>query len=101
MKKMKEVGLNNYCCARIHETYKRMYCFHCSMLKQWIKRKKRGTTKEESKPRWEADYELVENEGLFQEYLEMSEFQGYRDRQKIILKIGRQTDRRTDTQTVR
>ncbi|KAL9970223.1 hypothetical protein ACROYT_G022561 [Oculina patagonica] len=41
------------------------------MLKQWIKRKKRGTTKEESKPRWEADYELVENEGLFQEYLEM------------------------------
>ena len=44
----------------------------CSMLKQWIKRKKRGTTKEENKPRWEADYELVENEGLFQEYLEMS-----------------------------
>lgn len=43
------------------------------MLKQWIKRKKRGTKKEENKPRWEADYELVENEGLFQEYLEMSE----------------------------
>ncbi|KAK2550527.1 Anoctamin-7 [Acropora cervicornis] len=41
------------------------------MLKQWIKRKKRGTKKEENKPRWEADYELVENEGLFQEYLEM------------------------------
>ena len=44
------------------------------MLKQWIKRKKRGTKKEENKPRWEADYELVENEGLFQEYLEMSEW---------------------------
>ena len=44
------------------------------MLKQWVKRKKRGTTKEEDKPRWEADYELVENEGLFQEYLEMSEY---------------------------
>ena len=43
------------------------------MLKQWVKRKKRGTKKEENKPRWEADYELVENEGLFQEYLEMSE----------------------------
>lgn len=50
-----------------------VFVFHCRMLKQWIKRKKRGTKKEESKPRWEADYELVENEGLFQEYLEMSE----------------------------
>ena len=44
------------------------------MLKQWVKRKKRGTKKEENKPRWEADYELVENEGLFQEYLEMSQY---------------------------
>lgn len=44
------------------------------MLKQWVKRKKRGTKKKENKPRWEADYELVENEGLFQEYLEMSEY---------------------------
>lgn len=48
-------------------------CLYYRMLKQWIKRKKRGTKKEENKPRWEADYELVENEGLFQEYLEMSE----------------------------
>ena len=48
--------------------------FLCRMLKQWVKRKKRGTKKEENKPRWEADYELVENEGLFQEYLEMSEY---------------------------
>lgn len=50
------------------------YSFLCRMLKQWVKRKKRGTKKEENKPRWEADYELVENEGLFQEYLEMSEY---------------------------
>jgi len=57
----------------IREPYEKVDCFHCRMLKQWIKRKKRGTTKEENKPRWEADYELVENEGLFQEYLEMSE----------------------------
>ena len=45
------------------------------MLKQWLKRKKRGTKKKVPKPRWEADYELVENEGLFQEYLEMGEFE--------------------------
>ena len=57
------------------------------MLKQWIKRKKRGTKKEESKPRWEADYELVENEGLFQEYLEMSESREYINRQKEICKL--------------
>ena len=89
--KMKEGGLLNNCCAHIHETYKKMDCFYCSMLKQWIKRKKRGTTKEESKPRWEADYELVENEGLFQEYLEMSEFQGHIDRQKKSIQIGSRT----------
>ncbi|XP_031568344.1 anoctamin-7-like isoform X3 [Actinia tenebrosa] len=41
------------------------------MIKGYLKRKKRGTTKGEIKPRWELDYELVENEGLFQEYLEM------------------------------
>lgn len=61
--------------TRIRGTFKNVDCFCCSMLKQWIKRKKRGTKKEESKPRWEADYELVENEGLFQEYLEMSKCQ--------------------------
>lgn len=65
----------------IRKPYNEVDCFHCSMLKQWIKRKKRGTTKEESKPRWEADYELVENEGLFQEYLEMSESREYINRQ--------------------
>ena len=49
--------------------------FGCNfrMMKQWAKRRKRGTSKTEIKPRWEQDYELVENEGLFQEYLEMSE----------------------------
>ncbi|KAK3715468.1 hypothetical protein QZH41_006502 [Actinostola sp. cb2023] len=41
------------------------------MIKAYMKRRKRGTTKGEIKPRWEQDYELVENEGLFQEYLEM------------------------------
>lgn len=41
------------------------------MIKSYMKRRKRGTTKGEIKPRWELDYELVENEGLFQEYLEM------------------------------
>lgn len=43
----------------------------CRMIKSYMKRRKRGTTKGEIKPRWELDYELVENEGLFQEYLEM------------------------------
>ena len=45
---------------------------YCRLVKQWVKRKKRGVKKDGPKPRWEEDYELVENEGLFQEYLEMS-----------------------------
>lgn len=37
-----------------------------------------GTSqKDEDKARWEEDYELIENEGLFDEYLEMSEFLQY------------------------
>lgn len=35
--------------------------------------------KDKSKP-WEADYQLVENAGLFQEYLEMGLFHENRDR---------------------
>ena len=41
------------------------------MVKQWIARKKRGKRGDEVKPRWEQDYELIPNEGLFGEYLEM------------------------------
>ncbi|XP_031568304.1 anoctamin-7-like isoform X2 [Actinia tenebrosa] len=41
-------------------------------IKQYLKKRKRGSKgNDEIKPRWEADYELLENEGLFQEYLEM------------------------------
>lgn len=42
-----------------------------SVVKQWIARKKRGKRGDEIKPRWEQDYELIPNEGLFGEYLEM------------------------------
>lgn len=42
-----------------------------SVVKQWIARKKRGKSGDEIKPRWEQDYELIPNEGLFGEYLEM------------------------------
>ncbi|XP_028393643.1 anoctamin-7-like isoform X1 [Dendronephthya gigantea] len=41
------------------------------VVKQWIARKKRGKSGDEIKPRWEQDYELIPNEGLFGEYLEM------------------------------
>ncbi|XP_048580920.1 anoctamin-7 isoform X2 [Nematostella vectensis] len=42
-------------------------------LKKYLKNRKRQNSKDEDeiKPRWEADYELLDNEGLFQEYLEM------------------------------
>ena len=43
------------------------------MIKQKIKKRKRGKKAVDLKPRWEDDYELVENEGLFAEYLEMGE----------------------------
>lgn len=32
-----------------------------------------GKTQVKNKPRWEDDYELLENEGLRDEYLEMGE----------------------------
>ena len=42
-------------------------------LKQFIQRwKMRGGADKGDASRWEEDYELVENEGLFEEYLEMS-----------------------------
>ena len=34
----------------------------------------RGGADKGEASRWEDDYELVENEGLFEEYLEMSKF---------------------------
>ena len=36
-----------------------------------MKKRKMGVTGNEVKPRWELDYDLLENEGLFGEYLEM------------------------------
>ena len=36
-----------------------------------MKKRKQGVTGNEVKPRWELDYDLLENEGLFGEYLEM------------------------------
>jgi anoctamin-7 len=41
------------------------------LAKQKWKKRKRGKKTIQLKPRWEDDYELVENEGLFAEYLEM------------------------------
>ena len=43
----------------------------CRLAKQKWKKRKRGKKAVNLKPRWEDDYELVENEGLFAEYLEM------------------------------
>ena len=40
-------------------------------IKQYMKKRKRGVTGNDVKPRWEEDYDLLENEGLFAEYLEM------------------------------
>lgn len=36
-----------------------------------MKKRKMGMTGNDVKPRWELDYDLLENEGLFGEYLEM------------------------------
>ncbi|XP_057304531.1 anoctamin-7-like isoform X4 [Hydractinia symbiolongicarpus] len=41
------------------------------IIKQKLKKRKRGKKTVQTKPRWEDDYELVEDEGLFAEYLEM------------------------------
>ncbi|KAL9970224.1 hypothetical protein ACROYT_G022562 [Oculina patagonica] len=40
-------------------------------LKKYMKKRKQGVTGNDVKPRWELDFELLENEGLFGEYLEM------------------------------
>ena len=43
-------------------------------LKQcYLRYKLRGTLGEGECKRWEADYQLVPNDGLFEEYLEMGE----------------------------
>ena len=42
-----------------------------------MKKRKQGVTGNEVKPRWELDYDLLENEGLFGEYLEMGKSRGY------------------------
>lgn len=42
-----------------------------SEVKKYMKKRKQGVTGNEVKPRWELDYDLLENEGLFGEYLEM------------------------------
>ena len=49
-----------------------MFCFyHCRKLKTFIHRMRLKLDKNMVKSRWEEDYELIENEGLFEEYLEM------------------------------
>lgn len=42
-----------------------------------MKKRKQGVTGNEVKPRWELDYDLLENEGLFGEYLEMGKSRRY------------------------
>ena len=42
-----------------------------SEIKKYMKKRKMGVTGNDVKPRWELDYDLLENEGLFGEYLEM------------------------------
>ena len=42
-----------------------------------MKKRKQGVTGNEVKPRWELDYDLLENEGLFGEYLEMGKSYHY------------------------
>ncbi|CAN8016333.1 unnamed protein product, partial [Ixodes persulcatus] len=43
----------------------------CSKLKAWWHRQKTKLVYRETLSRWEEDYQLIQNEGLFQEYLEM------------------------------
>ncbi|CAN7987569.1 unnamed protein product, partial [Ixodes pacificus] len=40
-------------------------------LKAWWHRQKTKLVYRETLSRWEEDYQLIQNEGLFQEYLEM------------------------------
>lgn len=42
-----------------------------------MKKRQQGVTGNEVKPRWELDYDLLENEGLFGEYLEMGKSHRY------------------------
>lgn len=44
-----------------------------------MKKRKQGVTGNEVKPRWELDYDLLENEGLFGEYLEMGKYHYYNE----------------------
>ena len=46
-------------------------CIFYSEIKKYLKKRKAGVTGNDVKPRWELDYDLLENEGLFGEYLEM------------------------------
>lgn len=54
--------------------------FPCSKLKAWHQKRKlakvRGGQICQEPKRWEEDYELIECEGLFEEYLEMGEQEG-------------------------
>ena len=44
----------------------------CSKVKTWLHNwKLGGSDRNVAKSRWEEDYHLIENEGLFDEYLEM------------------------------
>ena len=47
------------------------YIVPYSEIKKYLKKRKMGVTGHDVKPRWELDYDLLENEGLFGEYLEM------------------------------
>ena len=47
----------------------------CRKLKGFIKQwKLKDIVKNQDKTRWEEDYTLLENEGLFDEYLEMGQY---------------------------
>ena len=54
-----------------HELLFFVFVYTLSELKKFMKKRKLGLTGNEVKPRWELDYDLLENEGLFGEYLEM------------------------------
>ncbi len=55
----------------------RFVVFLLSELKKYMKKRKQGVTGNDVKPRWELDFELLENEGLFGEYLEMGKATQY------------------------
>lgn len=49
-------------------------------IKGLIQKWKRGSTRKKGeiveRPQWEEDFDLIESEGLFAEYLEMGKFNG-------------------------